>query len=119
MANTQAYALFVNNEFKSMMYYPSEGNDDFVRMTAALQSSPKIILDKTNIVESVHQYSVFVEEEYAGFLFILKEDPRYDLSKLHDALQNDPVIVWVNSETLPPSTAKFEYKNNILTLIEE
>lgn len=119
MSNTQAYALFVNNEFKSMMYYPSEGNDDFVRMTAALQSSPQIVLDNTNIVDTVHKYSVFVEQEYAGFLFILKEDPRYDLSKLHYALQNNPTIVWVDSEVLPPLTSKFEYKDNVLTLIEE
>lgn len=119
MANTKAYALFVNNEFSTILYYPSEGNADFVRMTAALQSNPTIVIDTENTIENVHKYSVLVNEEYAGFLFIVKEDSRYDLSKLHYALQNNPTIVWIDSEPLPPITAKFEYKDNVITLIEE
>ena len=115
----QAYALFNDGEFSTIMYYPSDGNDDFVAITAALKSNPIIVLDTENTVQSVNKYNIFVEDDYAGFLFILKEDERFDLSVLHASLLNNPTVVWIQSDILPKPGTKYSYENNILTIIEE
>ena len=115
----QAYALFNDGVFATIMYYPSIGDDNFVAMTAALKSNPTIVLDTENTIQSVNKYNVFVEDDYAGFLFILKEDERFDLSSLHQSLLNNPTVVWIESDTLPTSNTRYLYENNVLTLIEE
>jgi len=117
--NLKAYALFVNEEFSSILYYPSEGSEDFVRITAGLKSNPRIILNTSNIVDTVNDYNIFVESDYVGNLFLLKENPHYDISSLHLALQNNPKVVWIDSDVLPTPDTKYTYQNNILTLVEE
>ena len=97
-SNLQSYALFTNDEFAAVLHYPSEGGEQFVAMTAALKSNPKIVLDTNNSVDKVNKYDVFVEEDYAGYLFIIKDYPGFDLSNLHQALHNDPKVVWIETE---------------------
>lgn len=118
-SNIQSYALFVNNEFVTIFYYPSEGGEQFISMTAALKSNPRVVLDNSNSVQSVNKYSVFVDNDYAGYLFIIKEDPRYNLDSLHWALQNNPVFVWIESDAPVHPSTRWSYNNNVLRLIEE
>lgn len=117
--NLQGYALFVDNVFSTIIYYPSDGSDQAVRVTAALKSSPTIVLDQSNNVESINKYSIFVDGEYADYLFIPKENPAFDLATLHNALQSNPTVVWIDSPTLPHPTSKWSYENNILSQVEE
>jgi hypothetical protein len=118
-SNVKAYALFVDQEFKCLMYYPSEGSDDFIRITAGLKSNPRIILNEANQISNINDYYIFVEDDYVGNLFLLKENIQYDMNNLHNALQNNPTVVWIDSDTLPKPNSKWSYINNILTLIEE
>jgi hypothetical protein len=115
----QGYALFVDNTFKTILYYPSGGSWQAVRVTAALKSNPTISLDLSNQVESVNKYSILVDGEYADYLFIPKENDSFDLSKLHNALQDNPTVVWIDSETRPHPDSKWSYENNILTQVED
>jgi hypothetical protein len=117
-----SYALFVNNTFKAMYYFPAEGFESALAITAALQSNPTIVFDgfdgnNTNI------YSVFVEEEEIGQLYIptviTTTDFQEYINDRNFAFQNNPTVVWVNSETLIPIDAKYSYDGNTLTLIEE
>jgi hypothetical protein len=121
LLKVESYALFVNNIFKAMYYYPSDGNSANQAMTAALQSNPKITFDGddgavTNI------YSVFVEEDYVGKLFVsppLDEKFKDYFVDRNYALQNDPTVVWIDSEILIPIDNKYSYDGNTLTLIEQ
>jgi hypothetical protein len=121
MANNklQGYALFVDNVFRTVIYYPSEGSWQAVRVTAALKSNPTIVLDESNTVESVNKYSILVDGEYADYLFIPKHNDAFDLSTLHNALQSSPTVIWIDSETLPHPDTKWSYENNILTQVED
>ena len=104
LMKVESYALFVNNTFKAMYYYPSDGSSSNQAMTAALQSNPKITFDgddgaQTNI------YSVFVEEDYVGKLFISPPSDKRFKDYFVDrnyAFQNNPTVVWIESEILIP-----------------
>lgn len=121
LVKIESYALFVNNTFKAMYYYPSGGGLANQAMTAALQSNPTITFDGddgavTNI------YSVFVEEDYVGKLFISPPSDTNFKDYFVDrnyALQNNPTVVWIDSETLIPIDTKYSYDGNTLTPIEE
>ncbi len=116
----KAYALFNNNQFSSILYYPSEGEEQFVMLTAALQSNPTISIDETNDIPTTTKYSVFVGEDYAGSLNILKGVINgYDFDPLHTSLQNNPTVVWINSEILPRPDTKWSYDGVNLVLVEE
>jgi hypothetical protein len=117
--NLQAYALFVNEEFRTTMYYPSEGSEQALRTTAALQSSPSISLDTSNKIDSVNIYLISVDDEYVDSLIISKENPAFDLSTLHNALSSDPLVVWIESDILPNPLTKWSYENGILSVVED
>lgn len=120
LAKVESYALFVDNVFKAMYYFPSVGSDANKAMTAALQSNPTITFDGddgavTNI------YSVSVEEDYVGKIYVsTPSDVKFKdyFIDRNYALQNNPTVVWIDSETLIPIDAKYSYDGNTLTLVE-
>jgi hypothetical protein len=120
LIKVESYALFVDNTFKAMYYYPSGGSPANQAMTAALQSNPKITFDG-NDGAVTNIYSVFVEEDYVGKLFISPpSDTKFKdyFADRNNAFQNNPTVVWIDSETLIPIDAKYSYDGNTLTLIE-
>ncbi len=121
LIKVESYALFVNDIFKAMYYYPSGGAAANQAMTAALQSNPKITFDGDDDA-GTYIYSVFVEEDYVGKLFISPPaDAKFNgyIADRNFAFQNNPTVVWIDSETLIPIDTKYSYDGNTLTLIEE
>lgn len=120
LKKVESYALFVDNIFEAMYYYPSDGGPINQAITAALQSNPKITFDGSDGT-TTNIYSVFVGEDYVGKLFVSPpSDPKFGdyFVKRNFALQNNPTVVWIDSETLIPIEAKYSYDGNVLTLIE-
>jgi hypothetical protein len=117
----ESYALFVNGIFKSMYYFPSDGGESVVAMTAALKSDPTIIFDSFD-GENTNSYFVSVGQDYVGKLFVPKSVNTEFSEYINDrnyAFQNNPTVVWINSETPVPIHSKYYYDGNNLTLIEE
>lgn len=116
----KAYALFNNSEFSTILYYPSEGSEQFSMITAALQSNPTIAVYQDNDIPTTNKYSVLVEDDYAGSLNILKTGVNSDyLDLLHNSLQNNPTVVYIDLDILPEINTKWSYDGTSLTLIEE
>jgi hypothetical protein len=114
------YAIFVEEEFAGIFYYIASGSQHNMIMTKALQSNPKIVLDDDeDIPFHLYRYSVFVEDEYVEKIYLVKHIDGHDVAKINAALQSDPTLVWIESDTLPKSNTKWSYIDNTLTLIEE
>lgn len=113
------YAVFVDNNFEGIFYYPTSDSAHSIMITAALQSNPTITLDDESETPNAYRYSVFVEDDYVGKIYLRKEIDGYDVAKINNALQNNPTLVWINSNTLPRPETKWSYDGNTLTLIEE
>jgi hypothetical protein len=117
----ESYALFVNNDFKAMYYFPSDGGPSITAMTAALQSNPTITFDGFD-EENTNVYSVSVGQDAVGKLFIPASVNTEFLEYINNrnyAFQNNPTVVWIASETPVPIDNKYSYDGNTLTLIEE
>lgn len=116
----ESYALFVDGNFKSMYYYPSDGGPSVAAMTAALQSNPTITFDGFD-GENTNVYSVSVGVDAVGKLFIpasTNTEFSDSIANRNFAFKNNPTVVWVDSETLIPIDSKYSYDGNALTLIE-
>jgi hypothetical protein len=103
-----SYALFVDNEFACVFYFPATGDDYTDRTTAALQSNPTITLDADSDIPNTYKYSVHVEGEYVGPLYLLKEIERYPVERTNAALQSNPKVVWIDTDTLVASESKWK-----------
>jgi hypothetical protein len=116
----ESYAIFVNGNFKCMYYFPSDGRLSVAVMTAALQSNPTIIFDGFD-GENTNSYSVYAEQDFAGKLFI-PASVNTEFSQYIDdrnyAFQNNPTVVWIDSEAPMPINSIYSYDGNTLTLIE-
>jgi hypothetical protein len=121
VTKVDAYAVFVNGDFNSIYYHPSDGNELFIAMAAALQSNPTITFDG-RYVENTNSYSVYVGQDFVAKLLLPAVAHPRDLEYIEGinyAFQNNPTIVWIDSETSIPRDTKYSYDGDTLTLIEE
>jgi hypothetical protein len=115
----QGYALFADGSFLTILYYPSGGSWQAIKITAALKSNPTISLNTFSNIKSVNTYQIFVDGEYVDSIVIPKETEMFDMRTLHHALQSNPTVVWIDSETRPNPNSKWSYENNVLTQVAD
>lgn len=108
----RSYALFVGDEFACIFYYPEEATTHSLRLSAALKSDPKIVLDRETDIPIAHRYSVFVGDEFAEKLYLIKTSDRYPVEMVHAALQSNPKVVWIDSEEPVPADSMWVLEEN-------
>ena len=117
----ESYAVFVNSNFKCIYYFPSDGLESVSAMTAALKSNPTITFDSFD-GENTNAYSVYVGQDFAGKLFIpasVNTEFSEYINNRNYAFQNNPIVVWIDSETTIPIDSIYSYDGEILSLIEQ
>lgn len=95
ITKVQTYALIINGEFACQYKHPSEGPAGAERITAILQSDPKIILAEGMPDEyGINTYNLLIENETVGQIFY-HTDPSIVVNPemINAALQSDPTIV--------------------------
>lgn len=114
-----SYALFVDGDFASMFYYPADSDRNAERITAALQSDPTIVVDSESDIEGTYRYSVSVEEEYVGKLYLVSDSDKYPVAATNAALQSNPKVVFIDSESTVSSNTKWRLENGEAVLDQE
>jgi hypothetical protein len=108
-----AYGIFVEDVHAATFFVPTERDEWSVKITAALCSNPKIILDTESDIPNSYRYSVYVEDEYVDKLY-QKTEPSF-FYPINAALQSNPKIVLIESGSEVNSGMSWTYSNNIFT----
>jgi hypothetical protein len=111
MNKTLAYAIFVNDEFVSTVFFPEDGDEYTKKVTAALKSNPAVVLDEESDIPNTYRYSLYVDEEYVDKFYQRKFIEGYTrLEILNSSLQSNPRIVWIEADydTHPGMNWNFE-----------
>lgn len=120
MDNTLAYAIFVNNEFVSTVFFPEGGDQYTEKMTAALKSNPSITLDEETDIPNTYRYSVYVGSEYVDKFYQVKFIEGYTrLETLNSSLQSNPRIVWIETDYDTHPGMKWNFEGDEFLLVEE
>jgi hypothetical protein len=108
-----AYGIFVQDRYEATFFVPTERDEWCVKMTAALTSNPKIILDPESDIPSAYRYSVYVDGEYVDKLY-QRIEPDF-FHPINAGLQNDPKIVLIESGSNINPGMSWTYENNSFT----
>jgi hypothetical protein len=112
-----AYAIFVEDEYKTQVFIPYEKDEWSVKITAALKSDPKIPLDEDTDVPETYRYSVYIGDEYIDKLY-QRIEPEF-FYPINEALQNNPKIVWIETDYEVFPEMSWQYVNNVFVRNEQ
>jgi hypothetical protein len=90
-----AYGIFVEDVHAATFFVPTEKDEWSVKITAALSSNPRIVLDPESDIPNCYRYSVYVEDDYVDKLY-QKTEPEF-FHPINAALQSNPTIVLIES----------------------
>lgn len=120
MDKTLAYAIFVNDEFVSTVFFPEGGDEYTERMTAALKSNPTIVLDEESDIPNTYRYSIYVDEEYVDkFYQVMFIEGFALLETINSSLQSNPRIVWIETDYDTHPGMKWNFEGDEFLLVEE
>jgi hypothetical protein len=120
MDNTLAYAIFVDDNFVSTVFFPEDGDAYTEKVTAALKSNPTLILDEESDIPNTYRYSVYVGEEYVDKFYQVKFIEGYPrLETLNASLQSNPRIVWIETDYDTHPGMKWNFEGDEFLLVEE
>jgi hypothetical protein len=105
-----AYGIFVEDVYAATFFVPTERDKWSVKITAALCSNPRIVLDSESDIPNCYRYSVYVEDEYVDKLY-QKTEPAF-FYPINAALQSNPTIVLIESGPNINPSMSWTYSNN-------
>lgn len=102
VSGTKKYALVVDGKFACEYRYPSIGTEEVERVTAILQSNPKVVITEDSPSNNVNTYNLLINEEVVGQIhYIENADIVPDPQMINAALQSNPTIVDISGLDTP------------------
>jgi hypothetical protein len=102
VSGTKKYALVVDGKFACEYRYPSIGTEEVERVTATLQSNPKVVITEDSPSNNVNTYNLLINEEVVGQIhYVENADIIPDPQMINAALQSDPTVVDITEIDLP------------------
>ena len=87
------YAVMVDGEYALPFFFPSEGTEEVVMLTAALQSNPTITYVGLEADDNLCKYSVSVDGEFVGFIHYINRADEPHPAAINAALQSNPTLI--------------------------